>query len=776
MKEDLKRRLWAVGLSFLVFFLEMPVAAAMCISSLMRDYRRWVENGVMFSNGMTAETKLADGLRNLMEGLLGLGNAFTVFVMVMAALVLALTGFMYLHSKKQMDFYHSIPVRREVIFAVKYLNGFLIPAAMYLLNMILAFCVFAANGVSLSLMFDVGFVTFFVHMTGFLLCYGLMTIAVMLTGNFFISILGGIVLFSYVPAILGLLEGLIYMFFPTANMRLSRIGSYMIHGSPIPYYVSLVGEGADLKLEQYGAIMGRTGAAFLVVLVLTAVALFLYKFRPSESAGKAMAFKITRAPIKFLLVVPITICMTVLFWNIYYSIPWAVFGFLFGLLITHGIIEIIYHFEFRKLFANPVHIGICAVLSLAVIGVFRYDLIGYDSFLPSEEKFLSASVYGGSLRSWNDYGLPFKRDDESGYGWSYMDSGDYAAGNMEITDYALVKELAEAGIANAKRERELRFTGDEADAEQGYWTSMEVGYRLKSGKMVFRNYNVNITALRDAFERLYVNEEYKRGSYPVLSYEADNITGIYESRDYKIQRVSSDKETVKQILDTYKEELTALTLAERGEEAPVTSLRFLTVAEQEYLHNISVSKTPNFTGEFNLGDMTQVNFFPVYPSFTKTIALLEDAGIEIFEKVPVDDVERIEIRSDYFDYYNDEDFEGIVHEAAAYSYDVDAKSAGGDRVITIKNDGSPEAEKKIQEILDAVVLVDMANLNGLQSREQGFSISVYRRSVNAGKDPAEEEASRYLFKADMVPQFVADAVNYDQIETKHLNSGLNGNN
>jgi len=767
MKEDMKRKLWAVGLAFLSFFLGMPVAAAMGISSLMRDYELWVANNAMFGNGtVTPEMELAERLQDLAVGLLGLESPLMVFVIVVAALVLALTGFRYVHSKRQMDFYHSIPVRREVIFAVKYLDNFLIIASMYLLNMFLAFGIMAANGINLSLLFDAGFVTFFVHMAGFLLCYGLMTIAVMLTGNFFVSILGGMVLYAYVPAVLALLEGLIYLFFPTANMRMSKIGTYMLHGSPLPYYISLVGDGGSLEVEQYGSIMGRVGLAFLVGLVMAGAAMLLYKLRPSESAGKAMAFKVSRAPIKILLVVPITICMSVLFWNIYYSIPWAVFGFLFGLFISHGIIEVIYHFEFRKLFANPIHMGICAVLSLAVIGVFRYDLIGYDSFMPKEGDFVSASVSAGSLQSWNEYGLPVKDSEDGKYRWQYMNGSDYVAGNMQITDYALIRELAEAGIAEAKTEREVRFIGDDRERKDGYWTSMEVGYQLDNKKKVFRNYTVNVTELRELFDRMYVNEEYKKGTCPVLTYEADNVKGIYECQGYQITAVKADQELAAKILEAYKREYTALTLEERSKAVPVTSLRFLTTAEENYLHMITVNRSPNFTGTFNVEDMNSVNFFPVYPSFTETIALLGEAGSAASEKVPVEDVQRIEIRSSYFE-RNADSFYGKDQAVAE-------TQANGERVITIVNDGSEEAEEKIGEILNAADLCDLSDLNGLQPREHGFGIQVFRKSVNEGKDPAMEEANQYIFRAGEVPQFIADAVNYDQIEDKRIEYGLNG--
>ena len=38
-----------------------------------------------------------------------------------------------------------------------------------------------------------------------------------------------------------------------------------------------------------------------------------------------MAFSVTKAPIKILIVVPVTILMGVFFWSIYSSLAWAAF-------------------------------------------------------------------------------------------------------------------------------------------------------------------------------------------------------------------------------------------------------------------------------------------------------------------------------------------------------------------------------------------------------------------------------------------------------------------
>ena len=59
MKEDLKRRLWAFGLSFLTFFFAMPVLAAMGITNLEQQYALWAEDAgnYDFGIGNTADTE-----------------------------------------------------------------------------------------------------------------------------------------------------------------------------------------------------------------------------------------------------------------------------------------------------------------------------------------------------------------------------------------------------------------------------------------------------------------------------------------------------------------------------------------------------------------------------------------------------------------------------------------------------------------------------------------------------------------------------------------------
>ena len=228
---------------------------------------------------------------------------------------------------------------------------------------------------------------------------------------------------------------------------------------------------------------------------------------------------------------------------------------------------------------------------------------------------------------------------------------------------------------------------------------------------------------------------------------------------------------MQEILLAYKEELTALTLEERSKETPVTSLRFLTVAEDDYLQYISASRHPNYDGYFFLDDMNQVNFLPVYPSFTKTIALLEENGSGLTKAVFAEDVESITIYAGY-----DEEMDAYAALDGEIVYEQTYDREIGRYTITLENDGSEETIKKIQEVLDSVVLSDMAQMNGLQPYDNSFSVRILLRNETMGTGSSKEAFGNYVFRYGEVPEFIRTATGYDPVESswRDINYGLDG--
>ena len=232
---------------------------------------------------------------------------------------------------------------------------------------------------------------------------------------------------------------------------------------------------------------------------------------------------------------------------------------------------------------------------------------------------------------------------------------------------------------------------------------------VKNGKTVYRSYRITRSVLGSTLDEIYATKEYKDGTYPVMSYQPENITGIYWLSDRGILEVSADDTLRAEILAAYQEELAGLTINERAVEAPVAALRFLTKAENEYLGAISSQRGYTSQG-FQMEDMQIVNFVPVYPSFTKTIALLKQAGTDVTAKLSADDVTQVKILypteyestaagEDAVTGEDDpirEDGGGVTAEA-----ELKAVSYGGQKMLTIVNDGSEENRRKIEEILSA---------------------------------------------------------------------------
>ncbi|RGY99469.1 hypothetical protein [Clostridium sp. AM58-1XD] len=385
MIEDTKRRLWAVALVTLLFFFSFPVATVFVAGTrYSQDRIEWLRS---FSR--------------IMLTFVSKQNLWVAFIIVVLAIVCGVSGFSYLDSKKKVDFYHSIPIKREKIFAVNYLNGILIVAAPYFINVMISAAVAVTQGVSPAI-FGEAFKGWAYFMTYYLMIYATVVIAVVMTGNLIVGLLGTGVFFFYGPMVLLLTEG----YFSTWFYSYYDSGQFIEHvGNVSPFINYCIG----------GTPTWTFFASHLAAgLILSVIALLLYRKRPSEAAGKAMAFSISKPIIRILIVMLSALGGALFFWGMRGNIGWAVFGLITGCLIAHCVIEIIYNFDFKKLFSHYKQMIGCFVVSLIVLCVFRYDLVGFDRYIPKESQVASAAVSISDLDDWLDYGelAPFHKPEE----------------------------------------------------------------------------------------------------------------------------------------------------------------------------------------------------------------------------------------------------------------------------------------------------------------------------------------------------------------------------
>ena len=616
MKENTKQRIWNLALVLLLCFFAFPVTTALWSSTAFRP-----EN---LNSSLPADLARTQAQRDFTRDMLRMysmkGGALA-FMLTIAAVVLAASGFAYLHSKKKTDFYHSLPIRREMLYAVTCLNGFLYMAVAYLGFLTIAAVMIRVKGVP----FDWGslYLASVEHLCFFALVYMTAILSMLLTGNLVVGLLGTGVLFSWGPVICMTISAYFSEYFTTFSGDDSFLLALSERTSPVAWYVKACMSSQPGRMALW---------AMLAAAVLFLLGMLLYRRRPSEAAGHAMAFPITEPIIRFLIAVPSSLLLGAMFHSMMYEDGWTVFGLVCGLLLVSCIIEIIYHFDFKSLFAHKRQLLVSAVFVGVVFAIFRFDLFGYDRYLPATEKLASGGIYCDLLDP--DATSQYHSTVEYTEGWygvtfDAMPSSTLAD-EMQISDdqgLELLHTIAAQGVHDAAqaRDRFLRGGGRSYDVEEGdeAFRNVTIAWHLRNGRTVYRSYRVNVSGVRAALEAVYNLDAYKTAMYPVLSLSADDVAGINYKEEDECSHVKLAGADVKAaLLAAYQEELKALTSETRAHEMPIAEIQFKT-NEQQAL----IQKLRDEGGNYTL--FNHYYYYPIYPSFTKTIALLRACGVEV---------------------------------------------------------------------------------------------------------------------------------------------------
>ena len=216
MKENTKQRLWTVALISLIFFFTFPVQTALLISSYLSQDRI---DAVWEREAQGVEV-IKQQLQERYLSWTAIDNGMLVFLLIVFAVVCGISGFAYLHSRKKTDFYHAIPVKRERLFTVVYLNGVLYTAVPYLISLLISSLMIQVKA---GQIFPWGEVlkTYCIHMSFFLLMYTVVIAAALMTGNTIVNVLGTAVFFLWGPGTVMLLIG----YFSSYYITFTRTGT-----------------------------------------------------------------------------------------------------------------------------------------------------------------------------------------------------------------------------------------------------------------------------------------------------------------------------------------------------------------------------------------------------------------------------------------------------------------------------------------------------------------------------------------------------------------------
>ena len=109
IKQDWKKRIWCPIIIFIVYFIAMDISLLMTLDTMRQYSDRYSYTPAIFFEhyffGSSVEGAIVGGC--------------------LTAILCAVSGFCWLHSRTQVDAYNSMPVKRTVMFASKFLSGIL---------------------------------------------------------------------------------------------------------------------------------------------------------------------------------------------------------------------------------------------------------------------------------------------------------------------------------------------------------------------------------------------------------------------------------------------------------------------------------------------------------------------------------------------------------------------------------------------------------------------------------------------------------------------------
>lgn len=549
VRDCMKRNLWAIVLSTVGFFMaHKQDLVNLSAADAAASWQGYVES---------------------VGEMLGGQNVFVKLAVIILAVTCGVSMFAYLHNRRKVDFYHSLPISRSRLFAVNYATGALCALVPYLVLHALSIVSACAMGfgevVNASLIGVIASNVIF-----FFLLYAMAAVTTILCGNTVITLLLGLWVYFGPVLVKVLWNGLLEIFFTTYYSGESPVN--WVVGNKLCPMVHYFGVNGTHYMTSGFSVYAYTGVPYgdmipsavgtlvsyaVAAVVITALALFLFRIRKSERAGTALAFKPAKLPVKVIISAVMGVALAELFYLIVDSSKlWFWVGLVLGTVIFHCVVEIIYAFDFRAIFRKPLQmVIILAVLAVGLL-LMQKDVFGYDKWLPDEGSIAAAAPMG------------------------YVGE---SALLSEPENIAAARQLAALGVES------LNNTDENAQKE-----CITVTFKLKNGKVKSRSYELPGTdEVFTLKKQIYQSAEYKQKAWSLFALgEVNegyhrNIVFYTNGDGYNGVGTLSDSQKAQEIIDTLKAE----TLTHTGDAMPVLRMEFSQQNNDDYYSEGAVCVT-----------------------------------------------------------------------------------------------------------------------------------------------------------------------------------------
>lgn len=469
IKQDLRNVGWIGVVYFAVLLFAIPLEILLRVTSERQQYYYYDEMSVFHFH---PEIQIL--------------SIFTVPVL------LAIFMFRYMQVKQSSDFIHSLPIKRVSIFHYHLITGL---ALMIVPILIIALILlFMSAGMDLSEYFITSDLVYWLGVT-----------IVVITTIFLTGILVGII--TGISAVQGLLT-YVLLLFPAGITVLVFVNlDYMLIGFSENYYLtsrvvefSPITDLIEIYHHDFTLIKGLIYSCVSVLFYILSVQ--LYKKRKLEAVTQALVFSQLRPVFKY----GVTFCMTLLggfyFGETQNQFYWIVFGYLLGAIIGYLIAEMLLQKTWRVFGNWKGFIGF-VVAVVVLYFIVAADLTGYENKIPKADTI--ERIY---------FNQP-------------VDAESYA---NEINQFQFPKYLETDENIAAVRDLHQQLIEQSRRMENGssyYVDRISIGYMLKSGKTLMREYYVqDLNTINEYLKPIYQSKEYKETVNEVLHVNGDEIAKI----------------------------------------------------------------------------------------------------------------------------------------------------------------------------------------------------------------------------------------------------------
>ena len=614
-----RRNLWAIILTFTGSFFAVTLPVIMEIQSFSLSYTK-------------ADVLAYNDLLATLQASVSVANLFATCGLTLMAVLCSLKLFSYLHSKKQVDFYFSLPIKRNKIFSVHFFGGILTVLPAFFVHILLSCAVIAAAGYGEALHADVMLYSACSFLVYFLVIYAIGVLSAVLCGNTVVA--GALsIWFYFSPAgLIALWTGIQDIFYQTflSDQYLTEVSYY---SSPVLSFLRSSAEsveyypGAVYSAPPASSAPVRALVIYAIVFVLLSVlAAFLHKIRRGEAAACAVAFDKIRLPFKLYM------CLVSAF-GLGYILHgqdgniWLYIGFAIGALVCHCVVEVIYEFDIHCLFKRLWQLAIFGAAAVVLFVCLEQDVTQFDTKLPRYDNIQTVEFTDNAFQAAI---YPYERtalEAEGANGLSEQDNIDLAYRISQLAVEYLEEHPDSAEIQPASSAAEIRLDAAESSTAP---VSVELIFHYQSGGRFARQYVLPSAEIDRLARELTYTEEYRTKYHPLFAYDRDSETYTLELSDLygnNAYPILEDRETVQRFLDTMAAEYASVGRDYLDTAVPVASICFSTDRS--------------------------AHFVAVYPRYVNTLGLME----ELFGYNPyvytAEDVSYIEITQYFIEYEDD---------------------------------------------------------------------------------------------------------------------------